>query len=256
VWGKNDVDRLVECGVPRERIYVTGTPVLKRVKPRLKHDGINIVFSPEHWDTDVMENAIVAGALRRVPGVNIITKILEGEHNPAHYDNPISSNRQKPDHLDIATSALQNADAVVAISESTFELLAESMDIPVIIADIWVPKACAGDDRYKEYHREYSDACTVVKDISRLGDVAKEHINKPHLKREERKAICVGDGGSNIADPVDEIIKVVEYARKNSKRSSRVDKGPKNGQGGVRRGVRGRTVHGGTKKVRKGSNRN
>ena len=254
VWGENDVRRLTECGVPRERIFVTGTPVLKRVKPRLKHTGTNVVFSPEHWDEDVMENAIVAGALRRIPDVTIITKILEGEHNPHNYDNPVSSNRQKPDHLDIATSVLQNADAVVAVSESTFELLAQSMDIPVIIADIWVPKACAGDDRYKTYKREYSDAVEMVKDVSKLGDAIKKHIKHPELLREQRKNIVQMDGG-NIINPTDEIIKVIEHARDDAKRSSGVSEGPDNGQEGVRRGVRGRTVHGGTKKVRKGSHR-
>lgn len=209
VWGENDVDRLVKSGVARERIHVTGTPVLKQVKPRIPHRGTNIVFSPEHWDQDVMENAILAGALRRIPDVKIITKILENEHNPRDYDNPVSSNRLKPNHLHIATSVLQEADAVVAISEGTFELLAQAMDIPVIIADIWVPKACVGDDTYKLYQRTYSDACERVKDLTKIGDVIKKHVKHPELLREERKKIVVADGGADIADPVGEIMKVI-----------------------------------------------
>ena len=255
VWGENDVDRLVSCGVEREKIFVTGTPILKRVKELTKHNGINVVFSPEHWDEDVMENAIVAGALRRIEGITVISKLLAGEHNPAHYDNPVVSNRQERGHLDIVIETLRNADAVVAISESTFELLAEAMDIPVIIADIWVPKACAGDDRYKEYHREYSDACTMVKDISKLGEVIKQHVKNPNVLRDKRKNIVIKDGGSNIENPTEEIIKVIEYAGNNTKRGSGISKGHNNGQGGVRRGLRGRKVHGGTKTVRQGGNR-
>lgn len=210
VWGEADKQRMISCGVPEEKIYVTGTPVVKRVKERIPHEGINVVFSPEHWDVDVFENLIVAGALRKIPGIKVISKLLEGEHNPAEYDNPVISNRQAVGHLDIVIETLQKADAVVAISESTFELLAEIMDIPVIVADIWTPKACAGDDRYKEYQREYSPACEKVKDMDKLGEVIMKHIKHPELLREERKQAGIDDGGTNIEDPVGNIVRVIE----------------------------------------------
>lgn len=210
VWGEQDKKRMMECGVPEERIYVTGTPVLRHVKDRIPHKGINVVFSPEHWDTDVVENAIVAGQLRKIKGINVITKLLEGEHNPIEYDNPVISNRNKPGHLDITVETLQKADVVVAISESTFELLAEIMDIPVVIADIWIPKACAGDPRYMEYKREYSPACERVKDLDKLAQVIMKHARNPQLLAKERKEWAILDGGMDIENPTDEIIKVIE----------------------------------------------
>lgn len=209
VWGENDKKRLMECGVEEDRIVVTGTPVVKYVAPRIPHQGINVVFSPEHWGQEVVENLIVAGALRNVDGINVITKILEGEHNPREYDNPVTSNRNQPGHLDICIETLKRADVVVAISESTFELLAEIMDIPVIIADIWIPKSNGGDDRYKTYKREYSNACEKVKDVGLLGEVIKKYISNPHLKQRERREIGILDGGTNIKDPINEIIKVI-----------------------------------------------
>lgn len=217
VWGANDVTRMMSCGVPREKIFVTGTPVVKHIKPRIPHKGINVVFSPEHWDLEVAENFMVRNALRSLVSsrwpwqqkVSITTKILSGEHHPNNYDNPVSSNRHKEGHLDVCISVLQTADAVVAVSESTFELLAEAMNIPVIIADIWVPKACAGDDRYKTYQREYSPACEKVKDLSKLGKVIMKHVGNPQLLEKERKDIAILDGGIDIEDPVSEIIKVI-----------------------------------------------
>ena len=209
VWGENDVKRMTSCGVPREKIYVTGTPVLRRVRPRIPHEGINVVYSPEHWAEDVAENIIVASALRKVKGINVITKILSGEHNPAEYDNPVGSSRQHWGHLDVCVEVLQKADVVVCISESTFELLAEVMDIPVIVADIWVPKSMMGDERYKEYQREYSPAATKVKDLKKLGDAIHYAVKHPEHLREERKEIGILDGGMDIESPVDEIIKVI-----------------------------------------------
>lgn len=217
VWGENDVKRMTSCGVPRDRIIVTGTPVVKHIRPRVAHKGINIVFSPEHWDVDVPENTAVRNALRKVirnrkwwqPKMKVITKILEGEHDPARYDNPVSSNRMSMGHLDIAIDVLSVADVVVAVSESTFELLAQIMGIPVVIADIWQPKACAGDDRYKEYQREYSPACEKVQDLNKLGEVIMKHVKHPELLQKEREEIAILDGGTHIQDPVEEISKVI-----------------------------------------------
>jgi len=115
----------------------------------------------------------------------------------------------KPGHLEKAVSVLQEADAVVSISEGTFELLAEIMGIPVIIADIWVPKACAGDDRHKLFQREYSPACERVQDLNTLGDVIMKHVSNPQLLDNERKEIAILDGGIDIEDPVSAIIKVI-----------------------------------------------
>jgi hypothetical protein len=83
------------------------------------------------------------------------------------------------------------------------------MGIPVIIADIWVPKACAGDDRYKTYQREYSPACERVQDLEHLGKVIMKHIRNPQLLSAERYEIARLDGGMDIVNPTDEIIKVI-----------------------------------------------
>ncbi len=208
VWGQNDVGRLVSCGFPKEKIVVTGTPIFKGLKKQ-PHEGINIIFSPEHWDHDVAENSLVAGQLRKLKDVKVITKILEGEHDSRYYQNPISSDRHSSEHLRIVSDVLSIADLVVGISESTFELMAEILDIPVIIADIWKPKSCNGDDRYKTYHREYSNACTKAK-LEDLNKVIELELISPGRLSKERKEIAELDGGVNEIDPLENIIKVIE----------------------------------------------
>lgn len=208
-WGENDRKRLESVGVPKDKIHVTGTPIFKHLKPRVKHEGINVVFSPEHWDIDVVENVIVRGQLAKLRGVKVISKLLADKHNPAEYPNPIVSDRMAENHLDICADVLSTADLVVAVSESTFELCAEILDIPVVIADIWIPKACDGDDRYKEYHREYSDACTRVKDVSKLNEVIMQELKNPNRLSKERAEIAIADGGTDIENPIEEIIKVI-----------------------------------------------
>lgn len=209
-WSQNDLKRLTGSGVDPKRIRVTGTTIFKHLKPRKKHDGINVVFSPEHWDIDVAENFIVNSQLLKLKGVKVISKLLENEHTKGVYQNPVWSDRRSEGHLEICADVLSTADVVVAVSESTFELCAEVLDIPVVIADIWTPKACNGDERYREYIREYSNACTRVKDVTKLNDAIYHAIKHPEHLREERKKIGIDDGGLNIEDPLKEICDVIE----------------------------------------------
>lgn len=213
VWGESDRKRMESCGVPKDRIHVTGTPIFRHLKPRVAHQGVNVVFSPEHWDIDVVENVIVRGILSKMKDVNIITKLLTDSHNPNEYQNPVISDRSSPGHLEIVAEVLSKADAVVAISESTFELLAEMLDIPVIIADIWIPKPCNGDERYRDYHREYSPACLRVKDMRRFEEAIRESLKHPEHLRAERHQVVIDDGGINIQNPIAEIIKVIENGK-------------------------------------------
>lgn len=212
-WGKNDKERLISVGVDEKRITVTGTTIFSHLKPRVKHKGFNVVFSPEHWDQEVEENLWVADELRKLKGswfkpIKVITKGLKNECYPEWYDNLILSNRGAPDHLEIVADVLSKADVVVALSESTFELLAQSLDIPVVIADCWIPKACAGDDRYKEYHRIYSNAVDKVP-LSELNKTIKYVLKHPEHLRQERKEIVIGDGGTNIKNPLEELCNLI-----------------------------------------------
>lgn len=210
VWSEGDKKRLLSVGVPENKIVVTGTTIFKHLKPRIAHKGYNVVFSPEHWDRDVTENFIVADELRKLGGrINVMTKTLKGHQDPAMYDNVIESDRNSPEHLEIVANVLSEADVVVAVSESTFELMAEILDIPVIIADIWIPKACDGDDRYKDYKREYSNGCVRVK-LPELNKAVMNALRHPNTGSMFRKKIGIDDGGIDIPNPLERIINVIE----------------------------------------------
>ncbi len=214
VWGENDKKRLMSVGVSEEKIVVTGTPLFSHLIPRVPHKEKNVVFSPEHWDKDVIENIIVADELKKLKKVNLTTKILKGHQEESNYPNPISSDRNTSEHLAIVAKVLSTADVVVSISESTFELMAQSLDIPVIIADVWIPKACDGDDRYKEYHREYSDAVMKVP-LGKLNSTVEQCLKYPGNLRFERGQMAKLDGGTHIPDPITRIINVIEHGTHN-----------------------------------------
>ncbi len=209
VWGEGDKERLEKAGV-KKPIYITGSPILAKLKPKKPHKGKNIVFCLEHWDSnDVPENLAVAKELRKLRGANILTKALKGEHNLGLYDNVIVTDRFDRNHLEIITDILSYTDLVVAISESTFALMAEAMDIPVIIADIWEPKERAGEKEYINFRHPFTKAVT----LSSLEDLVmnvKYQLKHPEVKREERREMAIKNGGVNISNPVEKMCDIIK----------------------------------------------
>jgi hypothetical protein len=197
VWGDHDKRALIEAGRDPSRLGVVGSPILDGLPNRRPHEGINIVFCPEHWDTEVEENSWVKKELRKLryknKEVKITTKLIEG-HDPKNYDNPVVSNRNSPDHLAICHSVLETADVVVGVSESTFELMAQAMDIPVVIMSEWIPKPFGGDGRYLTYRRIISPGSKQT-DVKNLNKTILEQLANPGELSEERKRVVGGEGG-------------------------------------------------------------
>ena len=155
-----------------------------------------------------MENNIVASELRKLKGVKVITKGLDKENNTQIFDNPIISNRMTADHLDTVAEVLSTADLVVGISESTFAFLAETLDIPVVIPDVWVPKPRAGDERYKDFVANESNAITKCK-LEDLNKTIMYQLKHPEILREERRIASTENGGVGIKDPVQNLIDII-----------------------------------------------
>lgn len=207
VWGIRDKQALIEAGHPAKKIAVTGTTIFQYLIPRKKHKGTNIVFCPEHWDSEVAENKMVAKELRKLKNIKITTKIIEG-HNADWYDNPVFSNRKDPNHLKICAEVLSTADLLVSISESTFELFAQYLDIPTVTVADWNPKAFGGDERYFKYRRIVSEA-TAKTSLDNLVPTIKKHLANPGLLKAERSLVVREEGGTNIKDPLKAVLNAI-----------------------------------------------
>lgn len=189
VWGEFDKDRLIKAGHPAKKIRVVGSPVLLDLPESTRE---NIVFCPDHWDRPVDENSRTRDELRKL-GLPVTTKIIES-HNPDDFDNPVRSHRDSPEHLDICASVLSKASLVVGVSESTFELMAQAMDIPVVIMEEWEPKAFGGDMRYTEFERLISKGSKRAT-IETLCQVVQEQLENPDELKRERAEAVISEGG-------------------------------------------------------------
>ena len=210
VWGEGMRTRLLEIGTPEAKVEVTGTTIFSHLEPKVKHEGINIIFSPEHWEKDIPENRDTATKLKKLKGVNIFTKILP-MHNKWWYDNPILSDRNDPKHFEIIADLLAKTDLVVGIMEGTFELLAQSLDIPIVIMKDWKPKPIGDDDRYLKYSKRLSVASkeTTLKDLT---STIEQQLKNPDELKEQRRLEAINEGGINIENPLGNIMKVIKNA--------------------------------------------
>ena len=209
VWGVFDRRALIEAGQNPKKIEVVGTTVFSHLKSRVKHKGTNVVFFPEHWDKPVVENSQVRDELRKLKGISILTKLIDSpSHEKKLYDNVIYSDRSNDNHLDVCADVLSIADVVVGISESTFGLLAAYLDIPVIIMEEWTPKAFGGDMRYTEGYRRIISPAAKRATLKRLCDTIKHQLKNPAELKEERKQVCIDEGGLGL-DTISLIKKVV-----------------------------------------------
>lgn len=219
VWGKTDVDTLTRFGIPPEKIVITGTTLFSHLIPRVKHKGTNIVFSPDHWDHDIPENDEVVKVLRKMKGVNIATKIME-VHDIKKYDNPVVSHRDRPNHLDICAEVLSKADLLVAISEGTFEMMAQILNIPVVIANIFIPRPCNGDSKYLQWRLPFSEAVKKEPDIKKLASAIKQQLKNPNELQEQRRSAAFNDAGIEIKDPLQRIVGVIKTTEYEKRKSS------------------------------------
>lgn len=195
VWGEFDRRSLLEAGQDAGKIRVVGTTVLSALRPRSEHAGINVVFSPEHWDCPLEENTRVRKELKKLKGAKIITKLIDSpSHGQADWQNPVYSARDSADHLSICAEVLSTADLVVGISESTFELMAQALDIPVVIMEGWIPKPFSGDPRYVNYRRVISKAAKRCQ-VDTLIATIKDQLRNPDELKEERRLVVIEEGG-------------------------------------------------------------
>ena len=208
VWGPRDKEDLLRIGISKKRIELTGTTIFNHLKPKEKHKGINIIFRPAHWDIrQINENKVVAEALRKIKGINIITKLVETQ-DPEGFDNPIQSHRDEPGHLEACADVLSKADLVVAVAgDGTFEMMAYFLDIPVVIPDIWSPKFFLNKPSFPMI---YTEACDLVS-LSNLEKTIWENLEHPEKKEEERKFVTIQQGGRGLpGNPLDKIVEVIK----------------------------------------------
>jgi hypothetical protein len=65
VWGKAEQDRMIRAGVASENVILVGCPLFKRLVPKQKKDGVNILYCPVISSKEEPENIMVHAELKK-----------------------------------------------------------------------------------------------------------------------------------------------------------------------------------------------
>lgn len=186
-WGERTKRWLVEkAKIDENKILVTGTTIFDNFGPKKIHKEKNVLFAPRHWNSELDENLQICEELRKLKGINVYSKIVEGEHDPKQYPNPLQSNRQAGNHIYECWKALSTADVLVTLGEGTIASMAYYMDIPVISSGRWDTKDLLGKtyDR-AEFFSQVTGACSIVPP-ERLNEQIIKELEHPEINKGER----------------------------------------------------------------------
>lgn len=212
VWGEKDKEEMGSG----DKIHVCGCPLFKYLKPRKKHKGINLLFTPQHRGVSGNRGYIVDDEitvfLKKLKGINITTKLTELNCWKGDYINPVASDTQTPQHMDMIVDILSETDIVVSSTESTIELLAQYLDIPVVVCTPNSYITIDGDVDLTKNARFLKPGflSTGVKEtkLSFLLDDIKDQLANPDELKEGRKQSVI-DFGGDIKNPIKKTVDII-----------------------------------------------
>lgn len=220
VWGTRDHEWMMNAGFDRNRVILTGCPILDNLnREKIAHEGANVVFAPLHSDREIEGNTAIIDHLRKIGNINIISKILhrnvlEGIFNRKermiYGENRITSQPTDKDHLHKCIDLLRRTDILVSNSTGTFEMLAMYFDIPHIFVDNTKPIAFMGNKNYLTVEKPPLKAIEIINDLNDLEPAINKHLSDPSLLRKERKEELLKTAGVGIeGSPVNKIVNVI-----------------------------------------------
>lgn len=131
VWGEQDKLDAIAGGWKPESVFRVGAPWFA-YKPTYRPEKNLVIFDAVHWQGEVEENYRGWDALKQIPGIHPVAKLLKSHDSKMFPGDWVMTDRNETGHIDTTYKILSNARVVVCMMEGTLELMAYSLGIPVI----------------------------------------------------------------------------------------------------------------------------
>ncbi len=221
LWGTIDYKRMRGLAYAKDRLVLTGSPLIENLPDRMRPDAFSpvktVLFSPKYTPYLVEPNFAILQKLLNTP-YKIIIKTIQGDQNIKVYEQCIqqqgdraslvvtSPNGRPADHYFKMIDCLISANICVAVEESVNELMATAMDIPVVVVkNSWVTK---DEIHFNGSHDIKQEGLVYSKDSykKRLKYVDKkvESVLKVDDHQYQRCQVAVEEGGFGM--PTSELI--------------------------------------------------
>jgi hypothetical protein len=160
------------------------------------------VFNPKNFD----EGFIPYGEINT--NFRLVSKLTPIHDMGLYLGSVCKTSVASSTHIEDCVKLLTNTDLVVGMVESTFQMLAMAMDIPVVISKEWEFKIYGGKD-YTNCDHLKTNAATYA-ETKDLRKVIEQELSHPERLKEERKKTVLRELGDITSDPDKNIIKVIK----------------------------------------------
>lgn len=186
VWSEEDKKTAVKGGWKEDAVFIVGAPWFHYRPEKETQKGL-VVFDAVHWDKEVEENYIAWDALNQIPGITPVAKLIEGHIAEKFPGKVVQTHRGMIGHLQQTFDLLKKAEVLVCMMEGTMELLAYSLDIPVIFLKEFKHTKINFATYQGEEDCLPSPAC-VETDLEHLAETIERLRKNPSEKEQERRA--------------------------------------------------------------------
>lgn len=209
VWGTQDYEDALKGGWAKEQVFRVGAPWFAFRPKRQEEKGL-VIYDVPHWSLDTPEAIATWNALKTIPGIRPIAKLISpSEQKQENYlGEQCLTFRSEPGHLEATYDLISRASAVVCMMESSLELLAHSLGVPVVHVRGFKHKELAGT--WQGVEDTLPGKGSLACDLKDLAASLKLVMDNPALKRDEAQERLHEDAGFPDTDtPTQSITTIV-----------------------------------------------
>lgn len=209
VWGSKDKEDAIEAKFHPHRVFRVGAPWFAYRPKRQEEKGL-VIYDAPHWNVDTMESKRVWAKLKRIDGIRPVVKMItpSNQNQNNYIGEQCMTYRNEPGHIEATYDLIKRASAVVCMMESTLELMAHSLGVPVIHVRGFKHKQLGGT--WQGVEDTQPGKGSISCDYNGLEEAIELAMTDPKVKAEEAHERLLEDAGDPDKDtPVRSITTIV-----------------------------------------------
>lgn len=199
VWGEKDREDALTGHWHKDRVFRVGAPWFP-YRPKPQEEKGLVIYDVPHWSIDTIEAIKTWAALKKVKGIRPIAKMIAPSEQKQHNytGEQCITYRNEPGHVEATFDLLKRASCVVTMMESTLELMAMSIGVPVVHVEGFKHKELAGTWQGVEDTLPQKGSIACKRD--EMGEAIARAMKRPKWLLEEAQERLVEDAGDPETD--------------------------------------------------------
>lgn len=210
VWGNKDKEDAITGMWGPEQVFRVGAPWLAyRPKERQEEKGL-VVYDVPHWNVDTREAIMTWTRLKKIKGIRPVAKLIApSNQNRNNYPGEqCLTYRNEPGHIEATYDLVKRASVVVCMMESTLELFAHSLGVPVVHVKGFKHKELPGT--WQGVEDTLPGKGSLETDLKGLEGAIEMVINNPTLLAKDARERLIEDAGDPENDtPIQSITTII-----------------------------------------------